>query len=274
MNLSRFVSIVLIGLISVNFILILLVFIGQQNLYAYFTYSYSLIAIIGGGLLISHSRYWVWVKSYLGLTFTLLGTSLVFQYLGQLTCNSYRLLQNIDKCPYPSYAEFFFIGSIFLYIIAAYTFSKAIGLSINLRTYTYKLFALAVSILMIGLAYYKFAEINEIQTLSDINLLINDYGILYLVLELLYPFGAGAYTIFAILAIFLTVNTYQSKMFIPSILILIGLFTQFMGDTLFVWTEGYISDMFYLISYSSIATIGIYLNNSFSATNKKRPNNG
>lgn len=266
MNLLTLASKILIIYIVVELILIFLLFNGQDFLYPYFTYSYSLIAVFGGLLLIIKSSEWDSFKSNIGSTFLLIGTSLLFQYLGQLTCNSYRILGSVDKCPYPSFAEIFFVGSIFLYIYASYLLSKSIGLYFNFRTFSYKFFAIMVSITMVVLAYYKFADINEVSNLDDIKLLVTEYGILYLFLELIYPFGAGVYTTFAIISIFLSTNTYKSKLFVPAILILIGLFSQFMGDTLFVWTEGYISDLFYLISYSSLALIGVYLSKVFVKT--------
>lgn len=263
MRLYKVLSYSLFFLITLEVLLFFLhVITGQDAYYAQFTYTYAWIGLLGAMAAFGAAKLWGGKYSSLGKALIYIGLAQFALFLGQNSCHFLRITEGLDKCPYPSFAEVFFVGSIFLYILGAYYLAVSMRVTNAIRDKAnYKIMASTVALIMILLALYKFIDINELTSFADLFLLVQDYGFIYLLLELIYPFGAGLYTAIAILAVFASTNSVGSKLHWNCIFILIAFFMQFAGDTMYVWTDGLVSDGLYLTSFifmsvSSLLFIG------------------
>jgi hypothetical protein len=257
-NLNKVLNILLPFIILIEVTLLVFYFLTEESfLYLYFSHTYNIIGILSAGIIFSAANYWGASKSYLGKSLIFLGFGQMFLFLGQNVCTFLRIYENLEKCPYPSYAEIFFAGSIFFYIFASYYLACSMGvLKAIKKTFLYQVLAFLIAGAMIWFALYKFSEVNGLTNIEDLKLLVRENTYVYLILELIYPFGAGIYTAIAILASFGSTRISGGKLIRGCILILLGFFLQFAGDTAYIWTAGVVSDILYFTSFILIAYAG------------------
>ena len=269
----KFLKFILYSLISFDIIFYILYVLNPDSslFYPFFGYTYSIIGLLGATSAFIAASYWGSAKSYIGKFLLFVGMGQLFLFLGQNTCHYIRYIEQVDKCPYPSYAEIFFAGSIFLYIFGAYYLASAMGVFKSINTKIgYKTLSLLVILGMVWFALYKFAQVNELTNFEDFKARVRENTIVCIILELIFPFGAGIYTSIAIFAAFSSVNMSGGKLLKNIIFVLLGFLMQFTGDTVYIWTSGLVSDGFYLTSFIFMSLASLFFIESAVALKNPR----
>src|SRR6185295_4594301 len=116
---------------------------------------YQLIAFFGGitGLLISKS--YGGFKSILGKSIAFFSLGLLFQCLGQTVYSYYNLFADV-QAPYPSLGDLGYFGSVVLYIFGAIYLAKASGVRISLKSYSSKIQAFLIPLILLLGSYLIF----------------------------------------------------------------------------------------------------------------------
>jgi len=215
----------------------------ENDLYGYFGTLYGLIALWGGiwGLLIS--RHWGGMNSLIGKALIMLSLGLFAQEFGQIAYTYYIFVLKIDV-PYPSIGDIGFFGTIPFYIYAAILIAKAAGVKFSLQSYTNKLQAIIVPLIVLGFAYFTILRNYPIDLSDPVGTFLN-FG---------YPTGQAIYISIALLAYSLTRNILGGVMKPKILLIIFAFFAQFLADYLFIYFHnnyypGSILDYMYVIAY-------------------------
>ncbi len=217
--------------------------------FAFYSYTYWVIALIGGifGLLISNK--WGGLRSIAGKAIFWLSIGLLMQSLGQMIYAYLSVIQGVED-PYPSPAEIFFVSSIPSYIIGSYYIAKLSGLSADLKTKKFKVFAVVTALLLMWFAYSQFIEGHDVESTS----------LILLSLEIIYPFGQSIFIVTTLLAFFLNKNLKGGALMNRIFFLLFGLLSQYFADTFYDRTPVQYSDMLYIYSYFLIS-LGLILFN-------------
>jgi hypothetical protein len=213
---------------------------------------YGLIGLWGGiwGVLIS--RRWGGVKSVMGRSILFFAIGLLFQEVGQLSYSFYIYYLDIEV-PYPSVGDFFFYGTIPLYIIATIYLAKASGVKISLKSFINKLQAVIIPLAMLALSYFVFLQEYEFDWSEPVKTFL-DFAV---------PFGQAIYISLAILTYTLTRGILGGLMKSKVLLILFALSVQYLADWTFLyqasvetWYAGGINDFMYMCAYF-LMTLGL-----------------
>ncbi len=226
----------------------------DHPLFSYFGIFYGIVALWGGiwGLVIAQK--WGGFRSLLGRAIQMFSIGLLLQEFGQCAYTFYIFVLHVD-IPYPSVGDIGFFGTIPFYIYGAYLLAKVAGVKISLRSYSSKLQAIVIPVLMLLLAYGLFIQhytLASIDFSKPLETFLN-FG---------YPFGQAIYISIGILTYSLTRNMLGGIMK-PKILFIIFAFgAQFFADYMFIFFSdkyypGSVLDYFYLVAYFLMA-FGIF----------------
>ncbi len=221
---------------------------------------YQIMAYLGGisGLLISHK--WGGLKSLLGRSVMAFSIGLLCQGFGQTVYTYYLFTQHI-AAPYPSLGDLGYFGTIPFYVYGAVLLAKVSGVKISLKSYTYKLQALFIPILMLLISYVLFLREYVFDFSAPVKTFL-DFG---------YPMGQAIYVSIAILTFVLSRNILGGIMRRPILFFLFALVLQYLCDYIFLyqfnagnWYVGGINDFMYLTSYFLMTLALIYLGQTFN----------
>lgn len=223
--------------------------VGNQNIrydsFLDFGGLYGFIAVWGAiwGLVIAQQ--WGGLKSVIGKALILFSLGLLAQEFGQLY---YALYNDIYKTPgpYPSLGDAGFFGSIPLYIGGVLLLAQAAGVKVRLGSFTHKLQALFIPVVMLVVSYFIFLQGYTFDLSNPVKVFL-DFG---------YPFGQAIYISLAILTYVLSKGLLGGIMKSRILFLLLALCIQFLSDFTFLYQSskgvyhvGEIVDYTYLLSY-------------------------
>lgn len=228
---------------------------GSES-FNYFSDSYTVMALFGAisGFLIS--KKWGGLQSIMGKSIIFFSSGLLFQALGQLTYTIYFYCFKIDA-PYPSFGDFFYFGSIPLYIAAISNLGKASGIKVPLKKTENILISLLIIFIMLTFSYFFFLQGYEFDWSNP----------LVVFLDFAYPLGQALYVALTVLIYYLSRSVLGGIMRNKILFILIALVVQYVADYLFLyqnyrdlWTAGGSNELIYLIAYFMMSLGLIQLN--------------
>lgn len=217
--------------------------------YDWFTVTYGAVAAWGGiwGLFIA--KKWGGFKSVIGKSIIFFSLGLLFQEIGQLLYTYYIYFLNIEL-PFPSIGDYFFWGTIPLYIAGIIYLSQVAGVHISLRSLAGKLQAVLIPAIILLICYGVFLQEYVFDWSNPVKIAI----------DLLVPIGEGVYISLAILTYTLTRGVLGGMMKGTVLFILIALFAEFMADWVFLyqasrgtWSVSGINDYMYFVAYFLMA---------------------
>lgn len=244
-----------------------LVAMKYTNYLIYYSYSYCLVAFIGGVYALKTYKKWNNIKNDIGWALILFAAGLFAQVLGQLSYTT-LLLMGSDLIPYPSIGDVGYFGSIPLYIYGTLLLSRAAGITIGLNSLKKKIQTVLVPTVILSISYFVFLR-GYIFDFSQPLKIFLDFG---------YPLGQATYVSIAFLIFFQAKKTLGDVMKKGVLGIVLALFVQYVADFDFLfrysrnlWQKpADIGDFIYLLAY---AIMGIALL-QFDYTRKlKDPNN-
>jgi hypothetical protein len=227
-------------------------FLRQGDLaHSYFGTLYGIIALWGGiwGLFIS--RAWGGYKSLMGKAIIMFSLGLFAQEFGQCAYTFYIFILHVDV-PYPSIGDIGFFGTIPFYVYGAYLLAKVSGVKISLKSFRSKLQALAIPVVMVGVAYALFLRNYSIDLSHPLETFLN-FG---------YPFGQAIYISIGILTYSLTRDMLGGIMKRRVLFLILAFGAQFLADYAFIFFSdkyfpGSILDYLYAGSYFLMA-LGLF----------------
>lgn len=212
--------------------------------------SYQAIALWGGILgLFVVSRIWGGMKSIMGRTVIYFSLGLLLQVFGQSIFSFYNIVLKID-IPYPSLADLGFFGSIPFYIYGIILLGKASKVSISLKSFESRMWAILIPLVVLLISYASFLQNYEVDFSSKLRIF----------LDFSYPIGQAIYISIAILVYIFSRKILGGIMKDKILLILAALAVQYAADYNFLyqnlnqtWTNGGYGDYIYLVSYFLMA---------------------
>lgn len=254
-ELSAKIAVVFFILYTAWFIYFHIPGVAAGSQYDWFTVTYGIIAAWGGfwGLIIA--KKWGGLHSVMGKSIICLSIGLLFQEIGQIAYSYYIYYLHIEL-PFPSFGDYFFWGTIPLYIIGIIYLAQASGVHISLRSIKGKLQAVLIPAIILFFSYsiflqgYKFEWSDPVKTLIDLGV----------------PVGEAIYISLAILTYVLTRGLLGGIMKSKVLFVLIALLAEYVADWTFLyqasrgtWAVSGINDYMYLVAYflMTIALIGL-----------------
>jgi len=237
---------------------------NDSNANQLFAGVYGLIALIGGISGLAISRKWGGIHSVMGRSIFFFALGLIFQEIGQIAYSAYIYFLHIPV-PYPSIGDFFFYGTIPLYIIAIMYLAKASGIHISLRSFRNKLQAILIPLGVLALSYFIFLQKYVFDWSNPLKVII-DFGA---------PLGQAIYISLAILTYTLTKGILGGLMKNKVLIILFALLAQYVADWTFLyqasrgtWYAGGIDDYMYLCAYFLMTFGLLQLKNIYGKSEK------
>lgn len=231
-----------------------------------FSDSYGIVALIGSLIGFGAFRKWGGLKSLLGRSIFLFSLGLLFQYLGQVSYAYYRMINGVDIA-YPSFGEFFYFGSIPIYIYASWLLLQSFGVKKLMEKPINVLAAIIIPILMLSLGY--------IITLIDY--VPGDYGgpiatTVGVFLDYAYPITQAILVSIAIFAYFVSRKNLGGKLMAPVMLLVMAMYGQYLADTLYTYRVlqetyygGDYTDVIYIVTYGLVGLAFVYFNKAFKS---------
>lgn len=230
---------------------------GDSHEAELFSALYGSMALFGGLIGLGISKRWGGAKSLIGKSVLFISLGLLAQAAGQITYSMYTYLLH-QEIPYPSFGDFWYFGSVILYILAMLSLLKALNVKTGIRSHKNKLIVLLVPIALLSLSYYEFLRGYEFDFSNPLVVFL-DFG---------YPFGQAIYVSLALLA-YLLARPYLGGIMKPVISFLIAaLVIQYVADFTFLyqvsketWETGGTNELMYLIAYF-VMTLSLIMFNS------------
>jgi hypothetical protein len=211
--------------------------------------SYQAVAIWGGLFGLFAAGTWGGRRSVMGRAILAFAIGLLLQTFGQTVFSFYNLVSQVE-IPYPSLADLGFFGSIPLYVYGTLMLAKASGVNVSLKTFSSKIQAIVIPLVLLGFSYSLFLRGYEFDWSSPLRVFL-DFG---------YPLGQAFYVSLALLAYLLTKKTLGGIMKNKVLFILIALVVQYVADYNFLtqayagtWQNGGYGDLIYLTAYLFMA---------------------
>lgn len=206
---------------------------------------YAVMALWGGVCGIFVALKWGGMRSIVGKAIFMFSLGLFAQVFGQLAYAYLAFYKNIPV-PYPSIGDIGYFGSIPFYIYGTILLATASGVQIKLRSFSHKLQAVIIPVVMLVVGYFLFLQGYEFDWSNPIKIFL-DFG---------YPFAQAIYVSLALLTYLLSRGILGGIMKSKILFILFALIIQFFSDYTFlyqssrgVWSAGGFNDYMYLISY-------------------------
>jgi hypothetical protein len=233
---------------------------ADNKLFDYFTDTYGLISALGASYGFMASKKWGGYKSAMGKSVGLLSVGLLFQFFGQVSYATYYYVFHIENA-YPSIGDFFYFGSIPLYIAAIAELYKVLQMGKFVNSIFRWLVAIIIPAVFLTGSYLMFLKDYEV---------VQEAGITNLVATLLdfgYPLGAAVFLGLTVLAYIFSRSALGGKLKKDILFLFVGLVMQYIADAVYLsntinesWRPGGLDDLFYLISYAmmgfTLITIG------------------
>ena len=225
---------------------------NDSNSNQLFAAVYGLIALYGGILGITVAKQWGGLRSVMGKSIGFFAVGLLFQEIGQVSYSYYIYYLRV-AVPYPSFGDFFFYGTIPLYIVAVIYLARASGIHISLRSIRSKLQGVLIPVGILLFSYFVFLQGYKADWSNPLKVFI-DFAA---------PFGQAIYISLALLTLTLTRGILGGVMKSKILFMLFALFAQYVADWTFlyqanrgIWYAGGINDYMYLCAYF-LMTLGL-----------------
>jgi hypothetical protein len=210
---------------------------------------YASIALVGGLYGLAISKKWGGYKSLVGRGTMFLALGLFGQWFGQTVWSYYNIVAHVEV-PYPSIADIGYFSIIPLYALGMFSFAKASGALLTLRTAKGKLNASLVLVAMVLISYFLFLK-NLTPDLSQPLRTFLDFG---------YPFGEAITITIALLTYTLSKGLLGGKMKSRVLYLIFALIVQYVTDYTFLYkasAETYYNagpvDLMYATSFTAMA---------------------
>lgn len=215
-----------------------------------FTDSYSIVPFVAAGYVFTMAKQWGGKKSVLGKSLEMFAAGLFLQFCDQFIYTIYYLVTKNDLT-FPNVGDVPYILSGVAYSLAVYYLLKVI------KPYGSRFSPAWVSIV---------SAIAGVATLAVMYTAFIQYGIqdergvVYSVLNTLYPMLQAVYFVLGIVALLQSRLVAKGLMFLPILLLLIALAIQFGADFVFLyqsyqdtWEAAGMSDLLYALAYTLMA---------------------
>lgn len=219
----------------------------EPNLY--WAATYSTLAIWGGLFGLFASRSWGGKRSRMGRSVAFLSIGLLLQAFGQSSFIYYITILGVS-IPYPSIADVGYFGSVIFYIIGIYSLARVSGVSITLKKYRGKAFAILIPAILLIFSYNLFLSGYQFDWSNPLRVFL-DFG---------YPIGQAVYVSIAVLAFILSKDVLGGIMRGPIIFVIYAFVIQYLADSNFLfqainstWTNGGYGDFLYTLAYFLMA---------------------
>lgn len=219
----------------------------EPNLY--WAATYQVLAIWGGLFGLFASRSWGGMRSRMGRSITFLSIGLLLQAFGQSSFSYYTTILGVG-IPYPSIADVGYFGSVIFYIIGIYSLARVSGVSITLKKYRGKAFAILIPAILFIFSYSLFLSSYQFDWSNPLRVFL-DFG---------YPIGQAIYVSIAVLAFILSKDVLGGIMRGPIIFVIYALVIQYFADSNFLfqainstWINGGYGDFLYTLAYFLMA---------------------
>lgn len=230
---------------------------GDTNEAELFSALYGSMALFGGLVGLTISKRWGGSKSLIGKSVLFISLGLLAQAAGQITYSMYTYLFH-QEIPYPSFGDFWYFGSVILYILAMWSLLKALNVKTGLKSHKNKFLILVLPIALLSFSYFEFLRGYEFDFSNPLVVFL-DFG---------YPFGQAIYVSLALLA-YLLARPYLGGIMKPVIsFLIVALVIQYVSDFTFLyqvsketWETGGINELMYLVSYF-VMTLSLIMFNS------------
>lgn len=221
--------------------------------------TYGILALIGGVLGLNIAKNWGGTKSALGSVLTYLSLGLLFQEAGQISYSYYSMILGVE-IPYPSIGDFWYYGTIPVYIYATIKLAKVLNIKFTKELFKRNILSILLPAGLLAISYNIF--------LSGYDYLGNDFGTTFL--SVMYPLGQSLYLSIALLIFILSIKSLGGKLKINILLILMALVAQYTADFVFLytsdretWITAGINEYMYLFAYYIMAISIIMLSVKF-----------
>lgn len=210
----------------------------------FYSFSFSLIPLIGGGVGVVISKRWGFLGSVIGRAIFYISSGLFSWGVGSMIWSYYNFFLQVSA-PYPSLADVGFIVALPLWVLGVFNLSKATGAKFALKNIKGRLFLIAVPIVVLIASYYLLVVIARGGILTEAG---NDF--LKLFFDLAYPTGDVVILTLAILIFGLSFK-YFGGLYKTSIYsLLFGFALMYLADFVFSYTTTV--DTFYNGNYGDM----------------------
>lgn len=228
----------------------------------FYSFSFSLVPLIGGLFSMFSARAWGMLRSAIGRSVFFIAAGLFTWGVGSMIWSYYNFFHAI-VVPYPSLADVGFILSLPFWILGIANLSKATGARFGLRRIRGRMILIVIPIIVMILSYYLLVVVGRGGILTES---FDNY--LKLFFDLAYPFGDVVILTFALVIFGLSLNFLGGR-YRPSILaIILGFVAMYLADFVFSYTtttetfyNGNWGDLIFTIALFFIAfgNLGFYL---------------
>ena len=215
--------------------------------------AYSFVALFGGVLGFVVARRWGGFRSQVGRGITFFSLGLLSLAFGQMVFSYYNFISDVE-IPFPSIADIGYTAIILFYFLGASSLLRASGGKFGLKTWTGKLAAPIIPLVMLSASYFVLLDHIDTSELSSLGA----------ILSIGTPLGQAIYISVAILA-FLLSRKLLGGVMRKRILFLIGALTmEYIAEFTFFYQvnketyyNGGIDDLFFATAIITMI-LGIY----------------
>jgi hypothetical protein len=217
-------------LILIVFWVILFTSGARDGFYNYFfVFLYGLIPLFGGIAAMKGFYFWGKFMNAIGKAVFYIGLGLFLWGCGETVWAYYNFFTNVD-IPYPSLADLFFAPSVFFYALGAIYLARTTA-DVALKTAFGKVFVIFAPAILFGISYYILIVV------ARGGVLLSEGGLtLKTALDILYPLGDFVALSVSVIVSGLSFKYLAGEYKADIMLILSGLATMFVADSIFSYT--------------------------------------
>lgn len=219
----------------------------------FYSFSFSLIPLIGGLAGVVTSKRWGFLGSAIGRAIFYISSGLFSWGVGSMIWSYYNFFLKVSA-PYPSFADVGFIVALPLWILGVFNLSKATGAKFALKNLKGRLFLITVPILVLIASYYLLVVIARGGVLTEAG---NDF--LKLFFDLAYPSGDVIILTLAVVIFGLSFKYFGGLYKISIYSLLLGFGLMYLADFVFSYTttvdtffNGNFGDLLFTLALFSI----------------------
>jgi len=202
----------------------------QTSIWNYmYSFSFSLVPLVGGLFGIFLSRSWGFLSSAIGRAILFISAGLFFWGVGSMIWAYYNVFLDI-AAPYPSLADASYVLSWPLWVIGIINLSRATGAKFSLRKVKGRIFLFIVPLVFIALSYYLLVTVARAGYISDFS------DALKVFFDLGYPIGDVVIVSLAVLIYGLSFKYLGGKFKFTIIILLLGFVFNYLADFIFSYT--------------------------------------
>lgn len=203
----------------------------QTDFWNYFySFSFSLIPLVGGGIGILISKRWGFLESATGRAIFYISGGLFSWGAGSMIWSYYNFFLKVSA-PYPSFADVGFIAALPLWVLGVFNLSKATGAKFALKNIKGRIFLITVPLVVLVASYYLLVVVARGGVLTEAG---NDF--LKLFFDLAYPGGDVVILTLAVVIFGLSFKYFGGLYKISIYSLLSGFGLMYLADFVFSYT--------------------------------------